>query len=136
MPTSARATATTVRPSSPLKKIANAGSATTSAATRNAKTAIALPSHSALRSHGASTSASKRPCSRSATNARVRPSSAVKINATHSSPSAATCPVPRGSAKWKIVSVAITKTSIDGSVSFARSSSSRSLRASAPTSAK
>ena len=74
------------------------------------------------------------PCSRSATNARVRPSSAVKMSATQSRPSAATCPVPFGSAKWKIVSAAITNRSIDGSVSFARSSSSRSLRASAATS--
>jgi phage shock protein PspC (stress-responsive transcriptional regulator) len=51
--------------------------------------AIALPSQMALRSHGASTSASNRPCSRSATNARVSPSSTVKINAAQSRPSAA-----------------------------------------------
>ena len=39
--------------------------------------------------------------------------------------------VPVGSAKWKIVSAARTNSSIAGSVSFARSSSSRSFRASA-----
>ena len=52
-------------------------------------TAIDLPSQIALRSHGARTSASNIPCSRSATNARVRPSSAVKMSAAQSRPSAA-----------------------------------------------
>ena len=85
----------------------------------------------ALRSHGVRMSASNMPCSRSATNARVRPSSAVKTSADQSRPRAATSLVPAGSAKWKIVSAEITNRSIDGSVSFARSSSSRSLRASA-----
>ena len=131
---SASATAAIVRPSIPEKNAANAGSATTSAATRKASTASVLPSQIALRSHGASTSASNIPCSRSATNARVSPSSAVKISAAQSSPSAASWLVPRGSAKWKIVSAASTNSSIDGSVSFARSSSRRSLRASAATS--
>ncbi len=74
------------------------------------------------------------PCSRSATNARVRPSRAVKTSADQSRPRAATSFVPRGNAKWKIVSAASTKSSIAGSVSFARTSSSRSFRASAPTS--
>ena len=41
-----------------------------------------------------------------------------------------------GTTKWKIVSAARTKSSIAGSVSFARSSSSRSLRVSAATSLK
>ncbi len=97
-------------------------------------TAIVLPSQIALRSTGVRTSASNMLCSRSATKARVSPSSAVKTIADQRSPSAALSPVPRGSAKWKIVSVAITNRSIDGRVSFARSSSSRSFRVSAATS--
>ena len=43
---------------------------------------------------------------------------------------------PSGSAKWKTTSVETTKSSIAGSVSRARSSSRRSLRASAATSAR
>jgi hypothetical protein len=58
----------------------------------------------------------------------------VKTSDTHRRPIAASCPVPRGSAKWKIASAETTKSSIEGSVSFARSSSSRSFRASAATS--
>ena len=87
MPTSASATAATVRQPTVKKKSPNAGSATSSARARKAKTEIALPSQIALRSHGAMTSASKRPCSRSGTNARVSPSSAVKMIAVQSSPS-------------------------------------------------
>ena len=49
----------------------------------------ALPSQIALRSLGASTSPSITPCSRSAANARDRPSSAVKTIATQSRPVAA-----------------------------------------------
>jgi hypothetical protein len=134
MPTSASTTPATVAPPIPEKKIANAGSATSSASPRKANAAIAFPSQIALRSDGASTSASSTPCSRSATNARVNPSSAVNTIATQSSPSPASRPLPAGSAKWKTTSAATTKSSMAGSVSRARSSSSRSLRASAVTS--
>ena len=90
----------------------------------------------ALRSDGARTSASKTPCSRSGTNARVSPSSAVKTIAVQSSPSE-TCGLAfAGTAKWKIVSAERTNRSIAGTVSLARSSISRSLRASAATSEK
>ena len=111
-------------------------SAITSASARNARIESALPSQIALRSLGASTSPSITPCSRSAANARERPRSAVKRSATQSRPVAASSDEWAGSAKWKTTSVETTKSSIAGSVSRARSSSSRSLRARAPTSAK
>ena len=123
-----------VAPSTLEKKIANSGSAIASASARNASAASDFPSQIALRSEGASTSPSSTPCSRSATNARESPSSAVKTIATHRSPRPASSPVPDGSAKWKITSAAATKSSIAGSVSRERTSSSRSLRASAATS--
>ena len=91
----------------------------------------ALAAQIALRSDGASTSASKTPCSRSGTNARVSPSSAVKTIAVQSRPSETCGLASAGTAKWKIVSAERTKSSIAGTVSFARSSISRSLRASA-----
>ena len=97
-------------------------------------TPIVLPSQIALRSQGARTRPSRSPCSRSAANARVRPSSAVKTIAIQSSPVSARSDDPLGSAKWKIVSAETTNNSIAGSVSRERSSSSRSLRASAATS--
>jgi hypothetical protein len=67
----------------------------------------------------------------------ARPSarSAVNMIATHSSPRAASADDPAGSAKWKTTKIATTKTSIAGSVSRARSSSSRSFRVSARMSA-
>ena len=58
MPMSASATPGSAVPSSGAKNNANAGRATTSAATRKASVAIALPSQIALRSQGASTSPS------------------------------------------------------------------------------
>jgi hypothetical protein len=70
------------------------------------------------------------------TNARPRPSSAVKRIAIQSRPVVSSLDGVPGNAKWKITNVAATKRSIAGSVSRARSSSSRSLRASAPTSRK
>ena len=75
-------------PSRPWKNTANAGSATTSAAARNASTAIdfAEPDRAAVARRR--TSASNIPCSRSGTNARVRPSSAVKTSADQRRPSA------------------------------------------------
>src|SRR4051812_8690353 len=112
------------------KKSAKAGSATASATTRKASVAIPLANQIALRSTGASTSPSSRPCSRSATNARPRPSSAVKRIATQSSPSSASRDEPVGSAKWNTTRIAITNSSIAGSVSRARSSRRRSLPAS------
>ncbi len=74
--------------------------------------------------------------SRSATNARVSPSSAVKTIPIQSRPSDALSVASVGSAKWKTTSEATTKSSIAGTVSRERSSSSRSLRASAATSPK
>ena len=53
----------------------------------------------ALRSHGASSSPSSSRCSRSATNARVRPRSAVKTIATQSSPFAARSELPGRAAR-------------------------------------
>ena len=59
----------------------------------------------ALRSHGASTSASISPCSRSGTNARVSPRSAVNTSATQRSPSqnwrAGSAPSPGKNARVK-----------------------------------
>ena len=54
--------------------------------------------------------------------------------AIHKRPNAASLPLPLGSAKWNTTSAATTNRSIAGSVSRARSSRSRSLRASALTS--
>ncbi len=54
--------------------------------------------------------------------------------ATQSSPFAASSELFFGSAKWKTTSAEMTKSSIAGSVSRARSSSIRSLRASTATS--
>jgi hypothetical protein len=54
--------------------------------------------------------------------------------AIQSRPYAASSPVPAGSAKWNTASVESTNSSMAGSVSRARSSSFRSLRASATTS--
>ena len=51
----------------------NAGTATSSTATRNRNSALALARNSAVRSTGASSSASMPPCSRSAANSRVHP---------------------------------------------------------------
>ena len=136
MPRSASSTPATVAQPTGSKKSAKAGSATASATTRKASVAIAFASQIALRSTGASTSPSSRPCSRSATNARPRPSSAVKRIATQSSPSSASSEEPVGSAKWKTTRIATTNSSIAGSVSRARSSSRRSLRASVAVSTK
>src|SRR5204863_453437 len=86
---------------------ATAGSATTSATTRKASVETTLPTQIALRSDGASTSPSSTPCSRSATKARPRPSSAVNRIATQSSPSDARCEAFCGSAKWKTTSTEI-----------------------------
>ena len=66
--------------------------------------------------------------------ARESPRSAVKTIAIQSRPVSARSDEPLGSAKWKIVSAETTNSSIAGSVSRDRSSSSRSLRASAATS--
>ena len=60
----------------------------------------------------------------------------MKTIATQSRPFAASSELSAGSAKWKTTSAATTKSSIAGSVSRARSSSVRSLRASTATSAK
>src|SRR6266550_1208552 len=136
IPRSASTTPAIVDQPTGRKKSAKAGSATISATARNAKVAIPFASQIALRSHGARTSASRRPCSRSATNARPSPSSAVKTIATQSSPSSARRDEPDGSAKWKTAKIASTKRSIAGSVSRARSSSRRSLRASTAVSPK
>jgi hypothetical protein len=57
--------------------------------------ASAFPSQIALRSHGASTSPSSAPASRSGAHAAPRPSSAVKTIATQSSPYAASSPLRR-----------------------------------------
>src|SRR5436190_1442777 len=102
---------------------------------RKARTDIDLASQIALRSHGASRRPSISRCSRSATNARVRPTRAVNTIATQSSPLAARSELCFGSAKWKTTSVETTKRSIAGSVSRARSSSVRSFRARTATSA-
>ena len=64
----------------------------------------------------------------------------MKSSAVQSSPSATWWFAPvaeseaNGTAKWKITSDATTNSTIAGTVSLARSSSRRSLRASAPTS--
>ena len=99
MPRSASSTPAIVAHETGLKKSAKAGSATSSATTRKARVAIPFASQIVLRSTGASTSASSRPCSRSATNARPRPSSAVKMIATQSRPNAASRDEPDGRAK-------------------------------------
>ena len=126
----------TVAASIPEKNSAKAGSATTSAATRKATVAIAFASQIALRSQGASRRPSRSRCSRSATNARVSPSSAVKTSATQSRPFAARSELWDGSAKWNVTNAAITNRSIAGTVSRARSSSRRSLRARTSTSCR
>ena len=136
---SASAIAATVCQPTPKKKSPKAGIATSSASARKVSTEKAFASQIALRSDGAMTSASKTPCSRSGTNARVRPSSAVKRIAIQSSPIAVSWSARfalAGIEKWKTVSAATTNTSIAGTVSFARSSISKSLRASAATSEK
>ena len=58
----------------------------------------------------------------------------MKARAARGGPGAGRPIVPLGGAKGKLGRAEITKSGIDGSVSFARSSSSRSLRASAATS--
>ena len=60
----------------------------------------------------------------------------MKRIATQSNPSSASREEPVGSAKWKTTRIATTNSSIAGSVSRARSSSRRSLRASVAVSAK
>ena len=136
MPRSASSTPAIVAHETGVKKSAKAGSATSSATSRKARVAIPFASQIVLRSTGASTSASSRPCSRSATNARPRPSSAVKMIATQSRPNAASRDEPDGKAKWKTARTERTKSSIAGSVSRARSSSLRSFRASTAVSSK
>ena len=136
MPMSASTTAAIVVPSTPWKKSAKTGSARTSASARNANVAIDFATQIALRSDGASTRPSNTRCSRSGTNARPSPSSAVKTIATQSRPFAARSDELAGSEKWKTTKTATTKSSMAGSVSLARNSSRMSLRASARTSAR
>ena len=135
-PRSASSTPAIAAPLSPEKKSWKAGSATVSATSRNASMATALASQIALRSHGASTSPSKSRCSRSATNARVRPRMAVNRIAIQSRPRAERRELSAGKAKWKTTRAARTKRSIVGRVSRARNSSSRSFRARTRTSRK
>jgi len=93
----------------------------------NVSVARLFATQMALRSDGASTSASRTRCSRSGTKARPRPSSAVKMIATHKRPPAARSDEPAGSEKWKTTKTATTKRSIAGRVSRARSSSRKVL---------
>ena len=72
--------------------------------------------------------------SRSATNARTSASKAVKRSAIHSIPAAASRDESSESAKWKTTRAPTTKSSIAGTVSRERSSTTRSFRVSATTS--
>src|SRR5205807_4279078 len=116
IPTSASTTAATVVPSTPWKKSAKTGRASASASARKANVATDFASQMALRSEGASTRPSNTRCSRSGTNARPSPSSAVKTIATQSRPFAARSEELAGSEKWKTTKTATTKRSIAGNV--------------------
>ena len=63
-----------------------AGTATSSTAARKRNSALALARNSAVRSTGASSSASMPPCSRSAANRRVTPITAASSSVTQSTP--------------------------------------------------
>ena len=93
MPASASAS-TAIRPGSgphgdgPSRRIANAGTSSSSSATRNANSTVALPTNIAVRSTGASRKPSKPPSSRSVANSRFIPSTAANSSVTHSTPAA------------------------------------------------
>ena len=109
-------------------------SATASAATRNASVAVNFPSQIALRSTGARTSPSSTRCSRSGTNAAREPEERGEEDRDPEQPDRLALGAAARQREPERDSVATTKRSIAGSVSRARSSSSKSLRASAATS--
>src|SRR5207247_45817 len=96
--------------------------------------ATALATKSDVRSIGARSTASKPPCSSSATHRRLMPSMAAKSSVTTSTPAARSpCTVGRSSPKWKTMNVVTAKRLIPGTASSVRSSMRSSLRRSAPS---
>src|SRR5437764_4868556 len=95
--------------------------------------AIALATNSEVRSMGASRTASKPPCSSSATHRRLTPSMAANSRVTTRTPEARSpCTVGRSRAKWKTTNVVTANRLMPGTASSVRSSMRSSFLSSAP----